>query len=99
MKSVDVSDFFVFTNSVADAWGKVPSGFLDGNHYTLGAFSECFHIERNAAPYKSKYCLGEMNLNGIWAPKSNQHVDDEFLSLDELTDNELLVTPSMALAR
>lgn len=92
-----------YTNLVADAWGKVPSGFFDGNYYALGAFSECFHIERNAAPYESKYCMGELDLNlgGNFAPKTTEHVkiDNGFISLDELTENELLATPGMALPR
>lgn len=73
---------------VLDAWGKLPSGLLEGNLYELGAFSECFHIERNDKHYDSKYCMGELafDVKGITAPKSrmnkfffpeNFQIDDE----------------------
>lgn len=49
--------------SVVDAWGKLPSAFLDGNLYELGGFSECLNIEWNSKPYQSKYCLGAISLD------------------------------------
>lgn len=50
-----------------DAWGKMPSGIFEGNLNEFGAFSECFHIQRNADMYKTKYCMGQvvLDLNGI----------------------------------
>lgn len=61
-------------NSVVDAWGKIPSGILDGNLIELGSFSECFHIERNNEPYKSKYCTAKLSfdLKGMPASRSDQ---------------------------
>lgn len=46
-----------------DAWGKTPSGILDGNLYDFGAFAECFQIERDNKLYHTKYCLAKLTLN------------------------------------
>lgn len=45
---------------VVDSWGKVPSGILEGNVYSLGSFLECLNIERNGKMYKSQYCLAQI---------------------------------------
>lgn len=45
---------------VVDSWGKVPSGILEGNVYSLGSFLECLNIERNGKMYKSQYCLAKI---------------------------------------
>lgn len=50
--------FCVF--SVVDAWGKFPSGILNANFFEPGSFSQCFHIERNGANYKTQYCIGQL---------------------------------------
>lgn len=46
--------------SVADAWGKFPSGLLNSNFFESGSFSECLHIERNGANYETQYCIGQL---------------------------------------
>lgn len=56
---------YIFCESVADAWGKLPSGILEGNLFDLGSFSECLHIDRNGELYQTKYCLAEMQLDLI----------------------------------
>lgn len=43
---------------VGDSWGNFPSGILQGNLFELGSFRECFHIERDAKPYNTQYCIG-----------------------------------------
>lgn len=55
--------FHIF--EVVDAWGKLPSGILSGNSFEPGSFSQCFHIERNGADYKTQYCIGTL----IFQPK------------------------------
>lgn len=52
----------LFSHLVVDAWGKFPSGILEGNLFELGSFQECFHIERDDEPYDTKYCLAELKL-------------------------------------
>lgn len=63
------------TNTVIDAWGKFPSGFLEGNFYEFGSFSECFNIQRETESYNTKYCLGQivLHLDGISSSKSHQY--------------------------
>lgn len=58
---------WLYLFSVLDAWGKLPSGILEGNLQSFGSFSECFHIDRNGTLYKSKYCLGQLaiDFNGM----------------------------------
>lgn len=46
--------------SVADSWGRLPSGLMSGNFFDLGAFSQCFHIERNGMNYKTQYCIAQL---------------------------------------
>lgn len=48
--------------AVVDSWGKIPSGFLEGNLFELGSFTECLNIKRDNKPYESKYCLGAISL-------------------------------------
>lgn len=50
------------SNLVVDAWGKFPSGILEGNLFELGSFPECFHIEKNDELYHTKYCLAQLKL-------------------------------------
>ncbi|XP_055303304.1 O-acyltransferase like protein-like isoform X2 [Sitodiplosis mosellana] len=45
---------------IVDAWGKMPSGILNGNLYDLGAFSQCLHIERNEEVYRTQYCMAHV---------------------------------------
>lgn len=54
-------------NAVLDAWGKIPSGVLEGNMVEFGSFSECFNIKRDGELYKSKYCLPQIlfKLDGV----------------------------------
>lgn len=40
-----------------DSWGKFPSGIFSGNAYDFGAFSQCFHLERDGQHYPTQYCL------------------------------------------
>lgn len=47
-------------SSVVDSWGNLPSGFLNGNSFEPGSFSECFQIERNGKQYKTQYCIGKL---------------------------------------
>lgn len=67
----------IFFWTVVDAWGKLPSAFIDGNFYDLGGFTECLNIELDdGSLYDSKYCLGEIkfkNLKKSLAPRSYQH--------------------------
>lgn len=58
-----------------DAWGKFPSGLMEGNFYEFGAFSECFHIERETELYETKYCMGQLvlHLDGISSTQSYQY--------------------------
>lgn len=54
---------FMCIFSVADAWGKFPSGIFDqANFFEPGSFSECLHIERNGKDYKTQYCIGQLML-------------------------------------
>lgn len=57
--------FFNVRLLVVDAWGKLPSAFLDGNLNELGGFTECMGITRNNQSYDSKYCLGEISLKNL----------------------------------
>lgn len=50
--------FFLLT--VADAWGRPPSGLLGGNSFDLGAFSQCLSIKRDGRDYQTQYCIGQL---------------------------------------
>lgn len=58
--SINSSIDFVLMVLVLDSWGKIPSGFLSGNLYELGDFSECLNIERSGKRFKTQYCLGQL---------------------------------------
>lgn len=84
--------------AVIDAWGKLPSGLLDGNFYDFGTFSECFHIQRNMELYPTKYCTGQVifDLNGISSAKSQQYraINRMLPNVWQLSDNQ--VVPKLA---
>lgn len=64
-----------------DSWGKIPSGVLSGNIYELGAFSQCFHIERENKPYETQYCSGQLLLDLSSAlGKNNLRRENDFQS-------------------
>ena len=46
-----------------DAWSKTSPGILEGNFNDFGAFSECFHIEKDNELYHTKYCLATLGIN------------------------------------
>lgn len=56
---------FVWFCLVVDAWGKFPSGIMNGNFFDLGSFPQCFHIKQNEMLYKTQYCIGQI----IFKPK------------------------------
>lgn len=39
-----------------DAWGKIPSGLLEGNFNHLGQFDECLSVEGEFQEVSGKYC-------------------------------------------
>lgn len=87
----------LFGIAVVDAWGKLPSGILDGNLYELGAFSECFHIIRNGETYKARYCMGQLvfDLKSILGSKSHQYnVNTLFPNIPQM-DHELQLAPRL----
>lgn len=45
-----------------DSWGKLPSGIFSENFYEFGAFSQCFHLERNGRHYPTQYCMGNFGI-------------------------------------
>lgn len=45
---------------MVDSWGKMPSGILQGNIFSVGAFSECLNIQRDNEKYESQYCLASL---------------------------------------
>lgn len=103
MKKVEITTFYmVSVNLVLDSWGKFPSGFFDGNFYEFGAFSQCFHIERNGEIYDTQYCLGNLILNlDNLNPTSRSH---EF-NLNHFnvpfvwqTEDQPTITPRLGLA-
>lgn len=40
-----------------DSTGKLPSGILGGNLFSLGSFDQCISIENNEKTISGKYCL------------------------------------------
>lgn len=62
--------YFLFSESVLDSWGKMPSGVLSGNRYDFGDFRRCFHLDRNGGTYPTQYCLGRIvvDLNAFITP-------------------------------
>lgn len=45
---------------MADSWGKIPSGVLQGNLYELGNFDQCLgvmHVNETGNSFKGQYCL------------------------------------------
>lgn len=87
--------FFLF-NSVVDAWGKIPSGILERNIFELGAFSECFRIERGQMHYGTKYCLAQLklNLNDSSVSQSYYDLQNHFFA-NVLQFDEKNVPPSL----
>lgn len=67
---------------------------FDGNFYDFGAFSECFHIERNMELYPTKYCMGQVvfDLKGISRKKSleNSVIDSIIPSMLQMDDNQII---------
>lgn len=90
---------FVVT-AVLDAWGKIPSGFFEGNLFELGAFSECFHIERENELYQTKYCMANLDLSGLMAgmspPKTYRTImNDVFFPSEFESDDDSTIIPRM----
>lgn len=51
---------------MADAWGKIPSGVLQGNLYELGDYDECLqisHFNATFGAFNGRYCLANVKLN------------------------------------
>lgn len=48
---------------VLDSWGKLPSGIFSGNSFEFGAFSQCFHLERDGLHYPTQYCLATITFS------------------------------------
>lgn len=89
-------------NLVVDAWGKLPTGILEGNFQDLGSFSECFHIERNETTYKTKYCSVEVDPNLKWlqmqkAQPISFSFNNMFLPETMQMDDEPTITPRRTL--
>lgn len=66
---------------MADSWGKIPSGILEGNINALGYFSECLNLMRNEENYKSQYCLAQITAKlggGISQTKSLDRPEIDF---------------------
>lgn len=53
-------NYFLFSESVLDSWGRIPSGILSGNLYDFGDFRRCFHLDRNGETYPTQYCVGKI---------------------------------------
>lgn len=74
---------------------------MDGNLYEFGSFSECFHISKAEKLYQSKYCFGRLtfDMQGIVASKPYQYgIHNMIFGHDtSQTDNELQITPRMAI--
>ena len=51
---------------MADAFGKPPSGILDGTLTDFGSFEECLEIQRgpsddgNFGPFSGKFCIADI---------------------------------------
>lgn len=81
-----------------DAWGKIPSGILEGNYQDFGSFSECFHIERNNELYKSKYCMAKVDFGWKGRPALQPSRINNMLVPNMLRmDDEPEITPRMTL--
>lgn len=76
--------FFIF--SVVDAWGKLPSGVLNGDLYDLGDYDECLSISHNinsaSGTFDGQFCLAQ-----VTSPIPNAHyefVEDLRVRADEI---------------
>lgn len=57
MKLINISDY---SFTVADAWGKLPSGILSGNIIELGNYDQCLKIREqmeNDDLFQGQYCF------------------------------------------
>lgn len=69
-KAILTDYFFVYAYTVADSWGKIPTGVLAGNLYELGNFDQCLSAQypiinqqdQLIGEYKGQYCLIEFPL-------------------------------------
>lgn len=88
---------------MVDAWGKLPSGFFDGNMYDLGSFNECFDLQRGNEKYSSKYCTARLALNitGMMSPQKTyrSNLNDIFFPSDLQTDDDSIIAPRMIVPR
>lgn len=67
--------------------------------FELGAFSECFHIEREKDLYPTKYCMANLDLSGLMGmspPKSYRTVMNDIFFPSELeSDDDSIIIPRM----
>lgn len=74
---ISKDNFLKFFNifSVADSWGKIPSGMLSGNFYQYGNFDQCLvsmhESSINNAKFKGQYCLSQITSDGNSISNSN----------------------------
>lgn len=54
-----------FNYAVFDLWGKIQSGYLQGNHFDFGHFTECVKYRHRTSndTLQGQYCL--VNFSGI----------------------------------
>lgn len=55
---------FLLWITVFDAWGKIPSGILVGNHFDFGSFDECLAVNynENNSTFVGQYCMAQIML-------------------------------------
>lgn len=59
-----------------DATGKLPSGILEGNIYSLGHFDQCLKIKSPDNKIQGQYCLATFQMEVDDSPWKQYH--DEF---------------------
>lgn len=74
----------MFVHSVVDAWGKIPSGILNGNFYEFGAFPQCFDLKDVQKP-ETQYCISQ--LNGDWSTWSMY----TYQTMEETVTSEVII--------
>lgn len=81
-----------FVKLVADAWGKIPSGILQGNFFEFGSYDQCLAIKHDTeiaeiGTFKGQYCLAKL---GFKASDSQQKFNRQKLELAEKLGQGLL---------
>lgn len=80
--------------SVIDSWGKLPSGLMKGNLYTIGNYDECLNLKTKLpAPFgtlEGQYCKGVLPIHNLGTARQAKTLAERVASNTQSRDGDEL---------